>query len=185
LTKKLPQKARPAARRPSSKRPGLNEHDEPIVVDNFPVRVDFGQAVTHPTTPGPGPSWKRDFTSAFHQVIAIVQDEAGTRVRHAVRPVRADEITFDLVRESDPGEKVTLTFRLVGGVTGQTSVVMTPANETFVIENNQKGRLKPEKLGDLRLTKVTSPGMTPINLKPGSAFMKKVTVVIVGIPETR
>jgi hypothetical protein len=160
----------------------VDEHDEPIVVDNFPVRIDFGEG--HPTTPGTGPSWKRDFTNAFHQVVAIFEDQSGGRMRHRVKPAGGSQITFDLVRESDPQKKVKLTFTLVGGIDGRFEAVMTPENETFVIESSQRGRLKPENLADLRLTKVTT-SKGPLNLKPGGVFGKKVTVVIVGAPETK
>jgi hypothetical protein len=190
VTKKLPSKRVVSAKRAPRPRaieralpPRVDEHDEPIVVDNFPVRVDFGSSQMHPTTPGPGKSWKRAFSDDFHQLLVIFEDENGARQRHRVlNAVQGAKITFDLVRESDATAKETLKFELVSDGSGGKNAVMTPGNDPFVEENGQPGRLMPSTLTDLRLTKVSA-GARSINLKPGGAFRKKVIVIIVGVPE--
>ena len=190
MTKKRSAPARPARKRASgaytsqAMRPfRTDEHDEPIVVDNFPLRIDFGKAQA--TTPV-GNTWERKFPDNFHQLIAIFEDENGVRQRHEVRTALQGAnvaITFDLARESNPSSTATLTFTLVPEGTGK-KVVMTPQNDAFVLESSgEPGRLKPQNLTDLRLTKVTVGSRPPIVLKPGSAFKKKVMVVIVAEPE--
>jgi hypothetical protein len=160
----------------------VNEHDEPVVVDNFPVRVDFGSSSSHPTKPN-GKNWERDFSTDFHQLLVILEDKNGDRERHKVlRGIKgAASIDFDLVRESDSSQKESLKFALDSNGTGGMKLVMTPQVDDFEIDDSQAGRLKPKTMDDLRLVKVTVGGRN-IPLK-GGAFRRKVTVVIIGSPE--
>lgn len=159
-----------------------SDHDEPIVIDNHPARVDFGDK--HATTAGGGLTWEREFTEFFHQLLVITEDEAGNRIRHQVlNHLRGATITLDMVRASDASAKEKLTFQIQADGSGGHKVVMTPANNEFEKDGGQQGRLKARPgQDDFRLTKVSA-GARSINLKPGGNFRKKVTVVLIGIPE--
>ena len=164
----------------------VSDHDEPVVVDNAPVRIDFGNRPRHPTTSSDnGRTWSRRFSNNLHQIVVLLEDEAGGQTRHKIishLKGSGASIKFTLARESDISASETLTFSL-NGPDNDREMVMTAGNEVFEEDGGQMGRLKAKAIADFRLKEIAIGGQT-IPLTSGDRFLhQKVTVVIVGIPE--
>lgn len=87
--------------------PILSSHDEPIVVDNKPIRIDMGRKGTsHSPKEDPATGvWRRDFTKPFYLVIVGLK---GNEVRPALHKLEPSAPLL-IQLSDDPTDVVTFT----------------------------------------------------------------------------
>lgn len=115
------------------------DHDEPIVIDNGPVRFEFKKKLTKVN----GKEWKRDFTK-FNHLLIETETQAGTRdiASHPLLPNEKINIDLDTATFSDPEQ---VTFSRSGD-----KLTMKVRDTDFELEGSSNSKLKPSK--DLRIT---------------------------------
>jgi hypothetical protein len=154
----------------------ISDHDEPVVVDNAPVRIDFGD---RDVTSTPGKSFSRPFTKAVHYAL-VLREKGGSRERPIlISHLEGDPVIMKLAREATPttvAETLTFTVHESGG---KYTVRMTATNNDFEQEGAKKGRVKPKGSDDLRLNELAIGADTVPFVKDGQFENTKVTILLV------
>jgi hypothetical protein len=153
---------------------GLSEHDEPIVVDNGPVRIDFGRK-KEPTHSGD--VWTRP-CMPLRRLIVMRFDREGrvpSPIVHDLSPSHA--VTFTLKQRS-----VIISVKFVPQ--SDEVIHMSPAGEFE--QETIRHRLKPKRGRELRIARIEGldSNRNKIDERFGMTDMR-VTAVLVPFPDTR
>ena len=119
----------------------LTFHDEPIVVDNKPIRFDMGRKGTgHTPTEDPATGvWRRDFTKPFYLVIVGLK---GNDVKPAIHKLKPNAPLI-IQLSDDPNDVVTLT-------PGSQTIALSPGRSEGprrFVEENHADRFRLVKRG--------------------------------------
>lgn len=165
----------------------LEGHDEPIVVDNGPLRVDFGQG-SHQPIEEPTSNrkrWTRKVTTLSYLTI-LVEEDAPTgpdpSPRNRTERIGSKVVTLVLAAPDAPATEVDrLTFRTTLPLPDR-RVDMRAGSTQFNPDPSEKGVLRPYT--DLRVKEILLGSRSLLNcLTPADQFkFRKVSLVLV--PET-
>ena len=154
--------------------PVITDHDEPIVIDNGPLKIDFGRK--HEPD-GSNKNWKRECLP-LKAMIVMLEDALGNSQPFERKKLKeSDVLKFELSTE-DMGRTESLEIRVVAA---DEEIVMVSTGD-FEKDPRTKGRIKP-KGGALRLTKILINGTTFLDLAPNGGFgFRKAVVTLVPKP---
>jgi hypothetical protein len=155
---------------------GLNSHDDPVVIDNGPFRLDVrGKKTAPPQTREPGEVARRAFTFFSQLVLTVIQGN-DFEPPTVLRLTRTDHIVFHLAKGSDT-KKVTLKWEKGDNSNLPYANVLVIASE-IDLEPDEKGRLKARD-GGFKVTSIEQDGGSPWP-RSGSGG----TLMAILVPET-
>jgi hypothetical protein len=126
----------------------VSDHDEPIVLDNGPLRIDVGR--DHLPTPSDGgKTWKREFTN-FRDLLILTELKAGETPRVTlVRKLTGKSITLTVAEEMKPG----IVFDTITIAEDGNKVKIT-AGSPLENDDDNPGIIVPKDKRKLRLTEI-------------------------------
>ena len=165
----------------------MSVHDDPVVVDNGPVRIDFGAHGIERKADGEKDTYVRPLTT-FRFLVAAVVDRKGLRERPRVHPLGIGPIVFKLKDGARTGEmafRVKLLGRVPGTSLGKSLGVLEVTTEKQWGFQLTEGRLLEARIGAPRIVDIVHRGqsLTPFPLRDVDPTKRVVLVTLIpGLP---